>query len=635
MATGPFSVLSSGHNGPKAASKASSRAPEDQCVLTTLQKVSSQRFLLKSVRRTGAISRKPPRGVPHNSPRTTVPLPASAVAAKRSGPGCWNSFLTQAAREHAAFPQSLYALPSANGWSAGWSGFSAYPPPTLVSPPTSYHASKGGPAVSLGPPLADAGEVVRSLCRWFTIMVVSGMLGKPSPIASPPPIKICGRLMVKQPAHHSALDLLKRAFAIALQVRAGQAQPFDLLSFQQLSHPQSWRLNNTSSFLPPPFKNHYLPHFWILVILAHSAQQPAQKESSPPRKNPIHPDRISSTQKESHPPRKNLVMKSSHVALVVSALAMTASGVSIGSLPPSPTKLSRNSREQLPASETQVINRRRPARGPLPRTHKRVRSSKYFPRGEKENVENLPPSLEEYLHSFPHETARSLHSPSSQLHQVNANLVKPNSASEAIPSVSDSTLSSDVPGFVDVALPDQGAGVARTVSGLAYSLNSDPTGELELGTSASHSTQFFMSPIKNRPGSSLFRLRVPVMDSTTFQTVNHCATFPISPAGPLSMKKCGSLPGFSQTFSYDAVSGELLPVYQDGSSSDLAASDQTVSSPQMSKRRFYRDSNCEPGSIPLSKRDGKASTFNPSGIFYFVPAEGAKIQTSPALKLTD
>lgn len=125
------------------------------------------------------------------------------------------------------------------------------------------------------------------------------------------------------------------------------------------------------------------------------------------------------------------------------------------------------------------------------------------------------------------------------------------------------------------------------------------------------------------------------MDSTTFQTVNHCATFPISPAGPLSMKKCGSLPGFSQTFSYDAVSGELLPVYQDGSSSDLAASDQTVLSPQMSKRRFYRDSNCEPGSIPLSKRDGKASTSNPSGIFYFVPAEGAKIQTSPALKLTD
>jgi hypothetical protein len=69
-------------------------------------------------------------------------------------------------------------------------------------------------------------------------------------------------------------------------------------------------------------------------------------------------------------------MKSAHVALVVSALAMTASGVSIGQLPPSPTKLSQNSKEYESGPGIEAINGRRPARGPLPRTHKRAKGSK-------------------------------------------------------------------------------------------------------------------------------------------------------------------------------------------------------------------------------------------------------------------
>jgi hypothetical protein len=55
-------------------------------------------------------------------------------------------------------------------------------------------------------------------------------------------------------------------------------------------------------------------------------------------------------------------------------------------------------------------------------------------------------------------------------------LFKPNSASKAVTSVSESVLSSDVPAFVDVALPDQGAGVTHTVFNLAHFLNSDTTG---------------------------------------------------------------------------------------------------------------------------------------------------------------
>ncbi|KAI9614765.1 hypothetical protein H4Q26_009157 [Puccinia striiformis f. sp. tritici PST-130] len=118
------------------------------------------------------------------------------------------------------------------------------------------------------------------------------------------------------------------------------------------------------------------------------------------------------------------------------------------------------------------------------------------------------------------------------------------------------------------------------------------------------------------------------MDSTTFQSVDHCATFPISPAGPLSLKKCGMMPGFSQTFSYDTASGELQPVYHDDSSSSLAANDQNVPSRQHNKRQFYRDSNCEPALAPLSKRDGSPSPSpspSPSSaVLYFVPAEGVK-----------
>ncbi|EFP86401.1 hypothetical protein PGT21_029639 [Puccinia graminis f. sp. tritici] len=334
-------------------------------------------------------------------------------------------------------------------------------------------------------------------------------------------------------------------------------------------------------------------------------------------------------------------MKSSHVALVVSALAMTASGVSIGQLPPSPTKLSQNSKEYESGPGIEAINRRRPARGPLPRTHKRAKGSKNLLQEEnrtlsKGNDENELPTFEEYINSLTHPTHRNLRSASAQLNRGNAKHANPNSARKAIASVAVKATSSDIPGFVDIALPDLQSGVARTVSGLAYSMNSGLGGELELGTSASHSTQFFMSPIKSRPGSSLYRLRVPVMDSATFQTTDHCATFPISPAGPLSLKKCGSMPGFSQTFSYDAASGELQPVYHDDSNSNLATNDQNVLNHQIHKRDFSGLSNCDPASAPLSKRDGTPSSSQPpSALFYFVPAQVAKTGASIPSKNSD
>ncbi|OAV94211.1 hypothetical protein PTTG_00624 [Puccinia triticina 1-1 BBBD Race 1] len=248
--------------------------------------------------------------------------------------------------------------------------------------------------------------------------------------------------------------------------------------------------------------------------------------------------------------------------------------------------------------------------------------------------ENTPPTFEEYINSFPSRPNRSLHSASTDIDRDHAKLASPKPASEAGFSVASETFPSDIPGFVDIALPDQHAGVARTVSGLAYSMNSDlGTGELELGTSTSHSTQFFMSPIKTHPGSSLYRLRVPVMDSSTFQTVDHCATFPITHAGPLSLKKCGSLPGFSQTFSYDTASGELQPVYNDAPISSLAESNPNLPGHQINKRQFYRVPNCESESAPLSKRDGTPPSA--AAIFYFVPVEGVKTGSYPTFPSTN
>lgn len=141
---------------------------------------------------------------------------------------------------------------------------------------------------------------------------------------------------------------------------------------------------------------------------------------------------------------------------------------------------------------------------------------------------------------------------------------------------------SGVPGFVEVATHVFKSSLAKTVSGLAYSTNNTPNGtSFDLGTSDDQSTQFFMSPVSGSNGSVVYQLRVPILDSDSFTTVDHCATFSISPPGPLSLQNCGPIPGCSQrksllnlagkmsltfsslhlVFSYDSASGQLQPIY--------------------------------------------------------------------------
>lgn len=106
---------------------------------------------------------------------------------------------------------------------------------------------------------------------------------------------------------------------------------------------------------------------------------------------------------------------------------------------------------------------------------------------------------------------------------------------------------SGVPGFVEVATPVFKSALAKTVSGLAYSTSASNGTGFDLGTSDDQSTQFFMSPVNGTNGQVVYQLRIPILDSKSFKTVDHCATFAISPPGPLSLQKCGPVPGSSQS----------------------------------------------------------------------------------------
>ncbi|KAH9820251.1 hypothetical protein DFH28DRAFT_708579 [Melampsora americana] len=128
---------------------------------------------------------------------------------------------------------------------------------------------------------------------------------------------------------------------------------------------------------------------------------------------------------------------------------------------------------------------------------------------------------------------------------------------------------SGVPGFIEVATPLFKSALAKAISGLTYSMGNGST--FDLGTSNTHSTQFFMSPMNATSGQMVYRLSIPILNSSAFETVDHCATFAISPPGPLSLEKCGPVPGCSQLFSYDKNSGKLQPIYgigEDDSSSN-------------------------------------------------------------------
>lgn len=142
------------------------------------------------------------------------------------------------------------------------------------------------------------------------------------------------------------------------------------------------------------------------------------------------------------------------------------------------------------------------------------------------------------------------------------------------------TAGAGTPGFVEVATPLAHSSLAKSVAGLVYSVNPARNGSgYDLGTSDTQSTQFYLYPTETAQGAKVYELRVPIVDSSTFMTVDHCATFPIGPAGALSLEACGTLPGRSQMFSYDAKSGQVQPVYEIEDPEAPAAASNTTATP--------------------------------------------------------
>lgn len=162
---------------------------------------------------------------------------------------------------------------------------------------------------------------------------------------------------------------------------------------------------------------------------------------------------------------------------------------------------------------------------------------------------------------------------------------------------------SGVPGFVEVASTLFHSNVAKSVAGLVFSKDpSANSSDFVLGTSDSQSTQFYLAPIAvpvsaaaaplaelavstNGTGvdgsgtdgslavvdpevsAATYQLRIPVLDSSSQSANDYCATFDINPPSPLSMQPCGDIDGYSQTFNYNATTGELTPLYPPTASS--------------------------------------------------------------------
>ena len=146
-----------------------------------------------------------------------------------------------------------------------------------------------------------------------------------------------------------------------------------------------------------------------------------------------------------------------------------------------------------------------------------------------------------------------------------------------------------VPGFVQVASTLSHSTLAKSVAGLVFSKDPDTnSSDFVLGTSDSQSTQFYLAPytdpsvasgppvssfavdptagqngtdIDPEAAAATYQLRIPILDSSSQQANDYCATFDIKPPSPLSMQPCGQLDGYSQIFGYNSTTGELSPIY--------------------------------------------------------------------------
>ncbi|GAA5905502.1 hypothetical protein JCM6882_004770 [Rhodosporidiobolus microsporus] len=127
-----------------------------------------------------------------------------------------------------------------------------------------------------------------------------------------------------------------------------------------------------------------------------------------------------------------------------------------------------------------------------------------------------------------------------------------------------------VPGFVEVSSPLFNSTLARTIAGLVFTTNPDPspnaTSSFVLGTSESQSTQFYLTNAENPDPATpkelnVVNIRVPILDSQKFVSTDYCASFDLTPPSPLELLPCGDAEGYSQNFAYSGTTGELQPLY--------------------------------------------------------------------------
>ncbi|MBW0503337.1 hypothetical protein O181_043052 [Austropuccinia psidii MF-1] len=177
-----------------------------------------------------------------------------------------------------------------------------------------------------------------------------------------------------------------------------------------------------------------------------------------------------------------------------------------------------------------------------------------------------------------------------------------------------------IPGLMKVAILDSASGLSKATYGLAYSLDSTANDAgLELLPSASHFTQFLLSPIASTAGPLLYRLKL-LLNSTSPRMVEQCATFAISPPGPLSLQNCGPVVKSSQSFAYDEISGKLQPVYDLSS----AALSRTKAPNSVQSQNFQSQSSPE-----------ATSNSQPAALaaLYFLPVDGLCGPSSNTQKL--
>ncbi|GAA5955799.1 hypothetical protein JCM3765_001855 [Sporobolomyces pararoseus] len=186
-----------------------------------------------------------------------------------------------------------------------------------------------------------------------------------------------------------------------------------------------------------------------------------------------------------------------------------------------------------------------------------------------------------------------------------------------------------VPGFVEVATPLFNSSLARTVAGLVFTANPDPSPNATtfvLGTSDAESTQFYLTTASNPDPSTpvelnVVNIRVPILDSQTLKVVDYCATFDLTPPSPLSLLPCGKKDGFSQNFAYNGTTGEVQPLYSTTPAPMALVSNKASQASTSGAQSFAAtDSNSTATAQPEEDPEDISLYFIPASTYYEAPS---------------